>query len=309
MKKKAFVSFVIYVNNNETNIDDFILTIDKFSSNYFENYEYVFVDDNSTDKTTLKIIEKAPKVNVPITLIKLAWQQGTEIGINAGNDIAIGDFVFEIDNINCDYPIDIYSKLYENMEKGFDIVAASPKNSKNRTSKLFYKVLNKVSYLKLDLTTETLRLVSRRAINSIVKLNEKLRYRKALYHYSGFQRSVIFYESINPTKKNSSSIWNKIDLAINIILNFSNIGGNISIILSFIFLLFSVFAGLYAIIIFLVDKRVIEGWTTIMLLLSFGFTGLFFILGIIGKYISILLLEIKNRPLYTVKSVQRLSNN
>jgi len=309
MKKKPFVSFVIYVNNNQNIVENFINKLDKFSSSYFENYEYVFVDDNSADNTTVKITEKVPQINVPITLIKLAWHQGSEIAINAGNDIAIGDFVFEVDNINTDYPIDTYSRLYENMEKGFDIVAASPKTSTQNTSKIFYKILNKVSYLKLDLTTETLRLVSRRAINSIVKLNEKLRYRKALYHYSGFPRSVIYYESEKSTNRNKTSIWSKIDLAINIILNFSNIGGNIAIILSFIFLLFSMGAGLYAILIFIIDKKVIEGWTTIMLLLSFGFTGLFFILGIIGKYISILLLEIKNRPLYTVKSVQRLSNN
>jgi len=309
MKKTPFVSFVIYLNNNELTIINYISNIDKIAKSYFVNYEYVFIDDFSSDNTTVKINELVDKIEAPITLIKLSWFQGSEIALNAGNDIAIGDFVYEIDTINSDYPQNIFIKLYERMEKGFDIIVASPSNNISNSSKLFYKILNKVSYLKLDLTTESLRLVSRRAINSITNLSEKIRYRKALYQYSGFPRSVISYDPLKLTKRNNISIWKKIDLSINIILNFSNVGGNIAIFFSFLFLLISISAGLYAVFIYLFDKRVIEGWTTIMLLLSSGFTGLFFILGIIGKYISILLIEIKNRPLYTIKSIQKLSKN
>jgi len=309
MKKTPFVSFVIYLNNNELTIINYISNIDKIAKSYFVNYEYVFIDDFSSDNTTVKINELVDKIEAPITLIKLSWFQGSEIALNAGNDIAIGDFVYEIDTINSDYPQNIFIKLYERMEKGFDIIVASPSNNISNSSKLFYKILNKVSYLKLDLTTESLRLVSRRAINSITNLSEKIRYRKALYHYSGFPRSVISYDPLKLTKRNNISIWKKIDLSINIILNFSNVGGNIAIFFSFLFLLISISAGLYAVFIYLFDKRVIEGWTTIMLLLSSGFTGLFFILGIIGKYISILLIEIKNRSLYTIKSIQKLSKN
>lgn len=309
MKKTPFVSFVIYLNNNELTIINYISNIDKIAKSYFVNYEYVFIDDFSSDNTTVKINELVDKIEAPITLIKLSWFQGSEIALNAGNDIAIGDFVYEIDTINSNYPQNIFIKLYERMEKGFDIIVASPSNNISNSSKLFYKILNKVSYLKLDLTTESLRLVSRRAINSITNLSEKIRYRKALYHYSGFPRSVVSYDPLKLPKRNNISIWKKIDLSINIILNFSNVGGNIAIFFSFLFLLISISAGLYAVFIYLFDKRVIEGWTTIMLLLSSGFTGLFFILGIIGKYISILLIEIKNRPLYTIKSIQKLSKN
>lgn len=307
LKKKTFVSFVIYTRNEDKSIYDFLIMLDEYVENHFENFEYIIVNDASTDKT-INVINKCSEViKAPITLVNLAWQQGGELGISSGNDIAIGDFIYEIEMISRDYPFEIIGKLFEKAEHGYDIVAASPRTRSKLSSKIFYNFLNKVSYLKLNLTTETVRLVSRRAINSITKLNEKIRYRKALYHYSGFPRATCKYDRISKVEYNNKTLLEKLGLALNIILNFSNIGGNIAIILSLFFLLFSLFGGGYAVFIFLTSKEVIEGWTTMMLFSSFGFSGLFFILGIISKYISIMLLEIKNRPLYTIKSIQRLS--
>ena len=95
-------------------------------------------------------------------------------------------------------------------------------------------------------------------------------------------------------------------MAVEVLLTFSNLGPNLSIIVSLIFLGLSALIGVYAFVVFLTLKSVISGWTTLMLVLSVSFSGIFFVLGLIGKYLAIILLEVKERPPYMVQTIKRL---
>jgi dolichol-phosphate mannosyltransferase len=99
----------------------------------------------------------------------------------------------------------------------------------------------------------------------------------------------------------------KLSLASDVIIVFSNIGLHIAILFSSIFALISIFIGIYALIAHYIDKAVISGWTTTMLFLSVGFTGIFVTLSIIAKYISTILLEQRHSNLYTPESLERLN--
>lgn len=306
-KEKNFISIVTYVHNSEEYLDNFLVEIDKLLNEKFEAYEFVMVNDNSNDKSVEKIKEISKKINGKITIVNLAWKHNIELAMLSGVDIAIGDFVLEFDSPIIDFDINEIINVYETCLTGYDVVAASPNKKIKFTSKLFYKFLNKLSYRKMDLTTETFRIISRRALNRVLKSKEVLRYRKALYHYSGFETNTINYESINDLKvQNDISLGDKLNLSSNVLIGFSDIGAKLTNFISTIFFIMSIGMGVYTVKSYLTIETIQPGWTTTMLFLSLSFTGIFLILSILAKYMVIILSEVQNKPKYTFKSIDKL---
>lgn len=307
-KEKNFISIVAYINNNEKEIIEFTKKLDKFFKEKFEFYEFIFVNDNSIDQSKDKIKEITDSLNGNVVVIDLAYKHGIEVAMLAGVDFAIGDFIFEFDNVAINYSMDEIINIYNKSLEGFDIVSASPKNGQSRSSRLFYKFLNKVSYRNLELTTEVFRIISRRALNRILKNKEKIRYRKALYHYSGFNTYIYEYIPINKINIESNlTLKEKFNLASDILVNFSDISLKIAINISLLFLFITLFTLGYTVYSYITLEKIQSGWTTIMLFMSISFFGLFFVLSILAKYMTITMLEVKGRPSYIFKNIDRLS--
>lgn len=307
-KEKNFVSIVAYLKNNENDIQNFSIELDRLLKEKFEAYEFVFVNDNSEDNTKQKLKEISDSLTGNVVVIDLAYDHGLEVAMLAGVDFAIGDFIFEFDTVKINYNLDDILKIYYKSLEGFDIVSATPRGVQNRSSQIFYRFLNSVSYRKMELTTEIFRIVSRRALNRVLKNKEKLRYRKALYHYSGFNTFIYEYEPINQNKIVSNlSIKEKINLGLDVLVNFSDIGIKIAINISILFLLITLFTLSYTIYSYLTLDKIQSGWTTMMLFMSVSFSGIFFVLAILAKYMTVTMIEIKDRPSYVFKGVDRLS--
>lgn len=306
-KEKNFISIVTYVHNSEEFLEKFLIQVDKLLKNKFEAYEFVMVNDNSDDKSVEKIKEISKNINGKITIVNLAWKHNIELAMLSGVDIAIGDFVLEFDSPMIDFDINEIWNVYEKCLTGYDVVAASPNKKVKITSKLFYKFLNKLSYRKMNLTTETFRIISRRALNRVLKSKEVLRYRKALYHYSGFETSTINYEPIDTINiQNDISLGDKVNLSSNVLIGFSDIGAKLTNFISIIFFILSIGMGIYAVKSYFTLDEIQAGWTTTMVFLSLGFTGVFLILSILAKYMVIILSEVQNKPKYVFKSIDKL---
>lgn len=303
-KEKNFISIVVYLKNAEDKIEKFSKDIDSFFRDKFLSYEFVFVNDNSNDKTKEKLKEISDILSGNVVVVDLAYEHGIELGMLAGVDFAIGDFVFEFDSIDINYDLNEIMKIYEKSMQGYDIVAASPNTKLNFSSSIFYKILNIVSYKHMNLTTEIFRVISRRAINRILKNKEKFRYRKALYHYSGFNTFVYKYNPINDIKiENKMSLKEKINLGCEILMNFSELGVKLASSISLMFLLFTVLVIIYTVYL----NKIQEGWTILMVFMSISFSGVFLILAILAKYMTITMKEVKESPSYIFKRIDRLS--
>ncbi|CAH0121693.1 putative glycosyltransferase [Paenibacillus sp. CECT 9249] len=305
MKEQTFASVVLYAHNDEQFIADSLRKIDSAMNNLFKDYEIIIVNDYSQDRT-LEITRKAiDDLRGDITIINLSRKHGVEHAMMAGLNRSMGDFVYEIETAIIDFKTDMFRTLYETAtQQRSDIVAASSDRT-SITSSLFYKLINKLSYLDLCLSTEPVRLVSRRALNAMLGLKEKVRYRKALYSFTGYPKQVVHYEADRSVPLKSKKINREnISLALDVIVSFSNGGLKLAHYLSFFFFLFSIFMGGYALYNYAFNKSVVQGWTTLMILISAGFAGLFFIVGLVGEYISRILIEIQNRPFYSTHSVE-----
>lgn len=306
--EKNFVSVVVYVQNHEKYIADFIDKVTTILKENFERSEIIFVNDYSVDSTVSIIKEKLKKIgNIACTVINLSYEHQIERAMVAGQDIAIGDFVYEFDTPIIDYNINKIMELYYACLKGFDIVSASP-NINKVSSKLFYKLFEKYSKNNIILNSERFRVISRRGINRIKNISQTIPYRKAIYFNCGLKAKNISFTSENNMAQELSvlSTPQRVDFATDNLLFFTNIGWKISSFMSVSMVLFSVIIGLYTFITWIVNKNVAIGWTTTMMFLAIAFSGIFILLTIVIKYLSLILFVNTNKQDYVFESVEKV---
>lgn len=307
-KEKNFISIVAYARNNEHQIDNFLKNIVSVLENKFEKYEIIFVNDSSSDKTVEKIQENKDIIkNGVLQIINMSFYQGIEASMKAGVDLAIGDFVYEFDNIKTNFDMNLIMKIYYHSLKGYDIVSAVPSNRNKFTSRVFYYLFNKYSNSNYGLQTETFRILSRRAINRINDISQTIPYRKAIYANSGLKMDYIEYKcenNVSSYEQENDSL--KRDIAINSLILFTNIGYRVSQIFSLIMVIFTIVIGIYTVETYLTYDKIVEGWTTLMGMICICFFGVFLVLAIVIRYLNILLNLVFKKQQYLISSIEKL---
>lgn len=306
-KEKNFISAVVYAGEDKKCLKSFLRFLDRSLSKKFEKYEIICAVDGNINTHKKAIDSFAEKCHCPsVSVVSLSFFHGLELAMKAGTDLSIGDFVLEFDNCTADYDASIIMDCYKECLKGNDIVSVSPLSPKRHSSKLFYKIFNTFSSIQSKLTSESFRILSRRAINRVGATNPNLVYRKAAYACSGLKTSTIFYtptttEQPHYSKKVRSS---RKAIAINSLILFTNVGFRFSSFISVAMLLITLSILIYTIVVFLVGNP-ITGWTTMMLLSSFSFFGLFSLSAIIIKYLDLLLdLSFKKKE-YLIENIEK----
>ena len=250
-KEKKFVSLVVYLHDVAPYLPYFLDTVLPVFEANFEQFEMVCVNDACADDTieVLKEYIEKKQVNVMVNVVHMSFFQGLESAMNAGRDIAIGDFVYEFDDIFVDYEPELIMEVYRELLNGSDIVAASSKGKLRLTSKFFYFLYNKTSRGNGKIGPETFRIVSRRAINRIKSMGQHIPYRKAVYSNCGLKTATISYESkdVNARVKNKTVASERTSLALDSFIYFTNALERVSAVLCGIFLLVIVGVGIYII--------------------------------------------------------------
>lgn len=307
--EKNFVSAVVYVRNYENEVALFLRGLAETLRENFEKFEIIFVNDHSTDKSieVIKSVSKELK-GITISIINLSYFQGLEAAMIAGVDLAIGDFVFEFDSPVVDYAFSEVMRIYRQSLKGFDIVSASPATGEQVTSRLFYSLFRKYSQNSLQLNTERFRILSRRSINRINILSASIPYRKAIYYNCGLKTANLKYTPVKllTVVCNKQQRDERIDLAVNALLLFTNLGMKVALYMAVLMLSTSLFMLGYTVYVYTVFDRVVEGWTTIMLFVSVSFTGVFSLLAILNKYVSLILFLQRSKQNYVFEFIEKL---
>ena len=207
-KEKNFVSAVVYVHNAGKRIERFLGTILSVLEKNFEHSEVICVNDCSTDDSAdvIKRVSRGAST-ASISIVNLSYFHGVEVAMNAGMDLAIGDFVFEFDKTILDFDKDIIMKIYRRSLEGYDIVSASPDKKQKLSSRMFYYVFDKFADFKYKMTTESFRILSRRVINRISSMNKTVPYRKVVYASCGLQSDNIRYPVVNTGEDTTADPW------------------------------------------------------------------------------------------------------
>ncbi len=301
-KEHNFISAVVYIDGELMRTAAFLKTLNSIFDQHFLQYEIIAVNATGGPEWSQSIAGMCEGIDKPLTVVNMSAGQPHEQCMNAGLDIAIGDYVYEFDAAVMTYPEDMIYKAYETAMLGNDIVTVCPREEKG-SSRLFYSIFNRSSLSAYKLRTDAFRLVSRRALNRVHAMNENLPYRKAAYAACGLKAAELEFDST--AGKQATKADNPAELALDSLILYTNFGFRFSFGFSMLMLIGTVIMGIYALVAYLVGNP-INGWTTTMLALTAGLTGLFAILTMILKYLSLILKLIFQRQKYLVESIEKL---
>ena len=227
VKEYKFVSAVIYIHNQQKNIQTYLGLVHSFLREHFIKYEVICVDDASSDESVKRIHELVEKEKLDnVSLISMSVFHGRELGMESGVDLSIGDYVYEFEWIDMFDPETYADKLwraYEEAISGYDIVTYSSSRYKGLGSVLFYKLYNRSNRSYMELTPERFRIVTRRAINRVSRMNKAIVYRKALYANSGLKVKDIGDKKPEKSFKNKNVIRNKSKMGVNVLLAYTGL--------------------------------------------------------------------------------------
>jgi len=306
MQEKKLISIIVYLYNSEHSILEFLELIIQETEVLFEQFEIILVNDASTDASVQKIKNADFLKPYMVSVIQMSFHQGVELSMNAGLDLSTGDFVYEFDTVSVDFDKNLIEQSYRKILEGYDIVSVSPSASEKMTSKLFYKTYNHFSKSDYKLRTDRFRILSRRAINRSFSISVKIPYRKAMYSNSGLKMATIEFRKIKLQKNTSEKSYLRNKTAIDTLIIYTNLAFSISVTISLLLLFSTLSIILYTMFIYFGKDKPIEGWTTIMLLLSGGFSGLFLLIAIIIKYLSLILEIVFKKKSYIQENIEKI---
>ncbi len=298
-KEKNFISAVVYLHNDGVRAVKFFKMLTEQLDAHFEQYELIAVDDACTDDTVSLLRDWARDLTKPLTFLHMSLFQRLEPCMNAGLDASIGDYVYEFDTTDTPYPADMIFAAYQTALTGSDIVSVCP-NRTNGSSRLFYGVFNANSHSAYRLRTDAFRLVSRRAVNRVHASSEHLPYRKAAYAASGLKMTDLTFEGRIIDKGAG-----RFSLAADSLTLYTDAGFKFSAGITLIMMVLALAELVYTLVIFATGHPV-EGWTTMMFVLTLGFAGVFAVLAIIVKYLSLLVDLIFKKQKYLIESVEKI---
>ncbi|HTE33956.1 MAG TPA: glycosyltransferase family 2 protein [Chryseolinea sp.] len=300
------ISIVIPVYNEAANISVLLTELAATLGSMPYDFEFIFVDDGSTDQS-LAIIKMLAKADKRVFFIELSRNFGHQYALKAGLDLSNGDCVVSMD---CDlqHPPEIVKKLIEKWEEGYDVVYTRRHDDetklpwiKRQTSSLFYVLLNKLSELKLEHGTADFRLMNRNVLDAFSSLNESELFIRGLIKWAGFRQTAVDYEAKERNAGNSKyNLKKMMSFALRGITSFSVKPLQMIAYLGMTLFFISMILAPYAIISYLMGKAV-SGWTSLMISVIFFGSLQLLMIGVVGLYISKLVIQSKQRPLYFIR--------
>lgn len=299
------ISVVVPVYNEAANIPVLYEELSAQLSSLPYSCEFVFVDDGSTDGS-LQVLKELAKRDGNVYYIELSRNFGHQYALKAGLDVSNGDCVVSMD---CDlqHPPEVVVELIKKWEEGYDVVYTRrfPNNNlswlKRKTSSLFYYLMDKISDLKLESGTADFRLMSRNVLNAFAHLNESELFIRGLVKWAGFKQTAIDYE---PRERYSGqtkyNLKKMMSFAFRGITSFSVRPLQMIAYLGIILFLISMILVPYALISYIMGKAV-SGWTSLMISVIFFGSLQLLMTGVLGLYISKLVIQSKQRPHYFIR--------
>ena len=303
MKK---ISIIIPAYNEEDSLPYLYERLTKLIDD-IKNYEFeiLFVNDGSKDKT-LEIIKEYRKKDNRFAYVNLSRNFGKEIAMIAGLDYAKGDAVVFMD-ADLQDPPELLPELIKYWEEGYDDVYARRKTRdgetflKKFTSKMYYRVLQKLTNIQIQKDTGDFRLLDRRCVNALKKLRESQRCSKSMFSWIGYKKKEVLFD--REPRVAGKTKWNYkklIDLAIDGITSFTTSPLRLSTYLTIpTFITLAVYF-IYVIVKSCTINEPIQAFQAIILINLFFFGIIILLIGIIGEYLGRIFNETKNRPLYFI---------
>ncbi len=300
------ISIVTPVYNEEDNVVFFHEEITKVMETTGMDYELIYVNDGSKDRTDELIRELAEK-DSHVRAITFARNFGHQTAITCGMDFARGDAVITMDG-DMQHPPELIPLLLEKWKDGYDIVQTirtSTEDSgfiKKITSAGYYKVINSISKTPVTPGGSDFRLMSRKSLDVFLRFREHARFIRGIVGGLGFKQTTIKFEAPARHAGVSKFSMNKmLHFAMDGILTNSTMPLRAAFYAGVVSGVIGILLILHVLYSYLVGNTV-PGWATMTILIAFFGSANLVGLGIIGEYIGRIYEETKDRPLYWISA-------
>ena len=302
---KPIFSIIAPIYNEVDNLPVLYSRISEVMNGTEEAWELILVDDGSKDGSN-EVIRKLASADERVRPVIFARNFGHQIAVTAGLDYSRGDAVIIID-ADLQDPPEVIHDLIAKWREGYEVVYAVRKERKGETwfkkttAALFYRMIYRITDVKIPLDTGDFRLIDRKVVNIMSKMRERHRFLRGIGAWVGFKQIGVEYnraarfagETKYPLKK-------MLKLALNAITGFSYFPLQVATYIGFISAGLSILAIPVVIVLRLISAPQLTGQaTTLIMVLFLGGVQLISI-GIIGEYIGRIYDEVKGRPLYIV---------
>lgn len=310
MKKK--LSLVVPVYFEEECIGQFIAETRAVLDRMDLDYEFVFIDDGSTDRTQ-EIIRRHAEEDRRIKLIEFSYNHGKQAAVSAGIQHASGDYLLYMDPDLQDPPEEIPRFLAE-IEKGYDVVYGVRKEKKDSWlnalfSRLFWWVLEKFTRLRIPRGLAVMRMFSRRFADRFMLYAERNRFIEGIFMHIGMRQAVLQIDQRERFAGQSKFTFRrKMRLAFDAILDFSDLPLKMAVQLGAIVAAVGFLAMIVVFVLKLTYVDFQAGWPSVLSVLLTGFGLQLFFTGIAALYIGRIYVEAKRRPLYSVRDSVNLDS-
>lgn len=301
------ISIVIPCYNEEETIAIIykeLVQVDRKLQDFY--FEYIFINDGSTDDTLLKLRQLSKKQNVHY--LSFSRNFGKEAALYAGLKEANGDYVTVMD-ADLQDPPELLIEMVRILEQGeYDCVGTRRINRRGEPSirswfaRKFYQLINHIGEVEMVDGARDFRLMTRQMVDSVLELSEYNRFSKGLFAWVGYNTKYLEYENRERVAGQTSwSFWSLFKYSIDGIVNFSEAPLNIASFVGAFSCFASIVAMVFIVVRTLIFKDPTSGWPSLVCIILFIGGIQLLCLGIVGKYISKIFLETKKRPIYIIK--------
>lgn len=305
------LSIIVPVYNEEIMIPIFTEAVERIRINELPDvaFEYWFIDDGSSDSTLEELRKLQEKMPEQVHYVAFSRNFGKEAALYAGLQKATGNYVAVMD-VDLQDPPELLPQMVQGVASGeYDCVGTRRTTRDGeppiRTffSKMFYKLINRISSTHIVEGARDYRVMSRQVVDALLSMTEYNRFSKGMFSWVGFKTTYLEFENKDRVAGETSwSFWSLLKYSIEGIVNFSqaplvlvSVMGMLACIASAAASLFLVARTLFT------SATVVSGWTSMIVITLFMGGIQLLSIGIVGRYISNIYLEVKKRPVYLAK--------
>lgn len=302
------VSIVVPCFNEAENIKLFHDAISKIFQELPYHLELIYVNDGSKDDTLAEMKKMQAMDEDHVHYLSFSRNFGKEAAIYAGLNNATGEFVGLMDVDLQDPPEMIPEMLKGIVDDNYDVVGCrrvtrigEPK-IRSFFARGFYRLINRISKTEIVDGVRDFRIMKRQVVDAILELGEYNRFSKGIFSWVGFDTKYLEYENRDRLAGETSwSFWGLLNYSIDGIISFSEAPLTLAVWIGFVSCVVSFIALLVIIFRTLIFGDPTAGWPSMISIFLFVSGIILLSLGIIGKYIGKIFLEVKKRPIYIIK--------
>ncbi len=299
------LSIVVPVFNEELIIGELVRRMQAAAESITPDYELIFVNDGSRD-SSLKLLQQECMANPKLHYIAFSRNFGHQIAITAGMDYATGDAIVTIDGDLQDPP-ELIAEMYAQYQQGFKVVYAKRLERKGETffkrftARTFYRLMARMVSFDIPVDVGDFRLIGRDVLEYLKEMKEYDKYLRGQIAWLGFKSTYVMFDRDERKFGTTNYPFKKmLRLAFNGITAFSDSPLKMATSMGFIVCIISFFIGVYALWSYFMEHDTVPGWASTIISITFLGGVQLLSLGILGEYISRIINNVRQRPLYVV---------